>query len=115
MAFACPRCKESSQVLHLPEFVRSLPAESELREKYGEPAEYGMQWLFPAAAGVLGVAALVTGGLAAGLPLLAGGVGVGFWLSHGAQASADARAAWLRSLYCRRCPVSFLPEEALAA
>ncbi|MCZ1020652.1 hypothetical protein [Streptomyces noursei] len=85
-----------------------------MREKYGEPAEYDMQWLFPAAAAVLGVVALVTGGLAAGLLLLAGGVGVGFWLSHRAQASADARAAWLRSLYCRRCPALFLPEEALA-
>ncbi|WP_411129310.1 hypothetical protein [Streptomyces sp. x-19] len=113
MALGCPRCKESSRVLHLPEFVASLPAESDLRERYAEPAEYRLQWLYPVVAGALGVVALVTGGVAAGVVLLAGGVGVGFWLSRRARAAEDARARWSRSWICRRCPAVFAREEAV--
>ncbi|WP_369355630.1 hypothetical protein [Streptomyces sp. cg2] len=101
-------------MLHLPEFVASLPAESPLREKYGEPAEFRMQWLLPVCVGVLGAVTLVSGSLAAGIVLVLGSVGLGFWLSRRASASMDARAVWSRSLYCRRCPARFLPEEALA-
>ncbi|WP_275461475.1 hypothetical protein [Streptomyces noursei] len=114
MALGCPRCKESNQVLHLPEFWKSLPKESELRDEYAPPLEFRMQWLYPVVAGGLGVVALVTGGVAAGVLLLAGGVGVGFWLSGRARAAEDARAKWSRSWICRRCPATFLREEALA-
>ncbi|MFE3776428.1 hypothetical protein [Streptomyces sp. NPDC059122] len=102
-------------MLHLPEFWKSLPKESELRDKYAPPVEFKVQWVFPWAAGVLGVVALVTGGVAAGILLLAGGVGMGFWLSTRARAAEDARARWSRSWICRRCPATFLREEGLAA
>lgn len=114
MALACPRCKGSGQVLHLPEFVASLPAESPLRGKYGEPAEYAAQWLLPVGAVVLGVVLLATGEVAAGLLLLAGGGAVGFWFSRLAAAAEEARERWARSLYCRQCPATFLREEAAA-
>ena len=111
---ACPRCKGSGQVLHLPEFVASLPVESPLRGKYGEPAEYAARWLLPVGAVVLGVLLLVTGAPAAGLLLLAGGGAVGFWFSRLAAAAEEARGRWARSLYCRQCPGVFLREDAVA-
>ncbi|MFF2809617.1 hypothetical protein ACFVT2_21050 [Streptomyces sp. NPDC058000] len=79
-------------MLHLPEFVAALPAESPLREKYGEPPGYALQWLFPVAAGVLGVVALVSGSVVAGIVLVLGAVGLGYWLSRRASAAEEARA-----------------------
>jgi hypothetical protein len=114
MALACPRCKGSGQVLHLPEFVASLPAESPLRGKYAQPAEYAAQWLLPMGAAVLGIVLLVTGEVAAGLLLLAGGGGLGFWFSRLAAAAEEARGRWARSLYCRQCPATFLREDAVS-
>ncbi|MCZ1013989.1 hypothetical protein [Streptomyces noursei] len=73
-----------------------------------------MQWLLPVVAGVLGVVALVSGAVAAGIVLLAGGAGVGFWLSRRAQAAEDARARWERSLVCRGCSAAFPREDAVA-
>ena len=113
MALACPRCKGSGQVLHLPEFVASLPVESPLRGKYGEPAEYAARWLLPVGAVVLGVLLLVTGAPAAGLLLLAGGGVLGFWFSRLAASAEEARGRWARSLICRQCPATFLREEAV--
>ncbi|ARF53691.1 hypothetical protein B1H19_05415 [Streptomyces gilvosporeus] len=60
------------------------------------------------------VVALVTGAIAAGVVLLAGGTGVGVWLSPRAQAAEDARDRWSRSLICRQCLATFPREEALA-
>lgn len=113
MALACPRCKESSQVLHLPEFVASLPRESPLRDRYPEPPQYTAQWSLPVGAAAVGVVALVGGAIAAGILLLAGGGGIGVWLSRRASAAEEARARYARSLYCRRCPADFLAEEAV--
>lgn len=115
MALACPRCKGSGQVVHLPEFVASLPNESPLKGKYGQPPEYTVQWLLPAAIGALGVVAFVTGAIAPGIVLLVGAVGFGVWLSRRAHAAEEARERWARSLYCRQCPARFLREEALVA
>lgn len=114
MALACPRCKDHHQVLDLPEFWRSLPRDSELKGKYAQPSEYAVQWLLPAAIGALGVVAVVTGVIAAGIVLLAGAVGFGVWLSRRARAAEEARERWARSLYCRQCPAVFPREDAVA-
>lgn len=111
MALACPRCKHDG-VLDLPNFVASLPGESPLRGRYGQPPECVVQWLLPAAIGALGVVAVVTGAIAAGVVLLAGAVGFGVWLSRRARAAEEARERWARSLYCGQCPATFLREEA---
>lgn len=111
MALACPRCKGAGQVLHLPEFVASLPVESPLRGKYAQPAEYAAQWLLPVGAVMLGLVLLVTGEPAAGLLLLAGGGALGFWFSRLAAAAVEARERWARSLYCRQCPAVFPRED----
>ncbi|MFD8545614.1 hypothetical protein [Streptomyces sp. NPDC059649] len=100
-------------MLDLPEFWKSLPHESELRGKYAQPAEYAAQWFLPLGAVVLGVAALVSGAVAAGVLLLAGGAGIGFWLHRKASAADEARARWTRSLYCRQCPAVFPREDAV--
>ncbi|GFE20079.1 hypothetical protein Sliba_05320 [Streptomyces nigrescens] len=114
MALACPRCRDHHQVLDLPEFWKSLPRESELRGKYAQPAEYAAQWILPLAAVLLGVVALVSGAVAAGLLLLAGGGGIGFWLSRLSSAAEEARERWARSLICRQCPATFLREDAVS-
>ncbi|WP_310727642.1 hypothetical protein [Streptomyces sp. N2A] len=114
MPSACPRCKDHTQVVHWPEFYKSLPRESELRSQAPQPAEYKAQLLLPAGACAVGAVALVSGAVAAGLLLVAGGIGVGVWLWRKSSAADDARARWARTLYCRRCPVRFLPEEAVA-
>ncbi|RXS84199.1 hypothetical protein EST92_11615 [Streptomyces sp. TM32] len=93
--------------------MASLPGESPLRGKYGEPPEYVAQWLLPVGAVVLGVVLLVMGEGAAGLMLLAGGGGVGFWFSRLSSAAEAARERWARSLYCRQCPATFLREDAV--
>ncbi|MFG2289423.1 hypothetical protein ACGFOU_25555 [Streptomyces sp. NPDC048595] len=114
MALACPRCKQDG-LLDLPEYVASLPRESPLHGKYGQPAEYEMQWLLPAGACAVGVVALVAGSIAAGLLLVAGGGGIGVWLWRKASAAQEARARWARSLYCRHCPAVFPREDAVTA
>ncbi|MEE4419567.1 hypothetical protein [Streptomyces bugieae] len=113
MALACPRCKHDG-LLDLPEYVASLPRESPLHGKYGQPPEYKMQWLLPAGACAAGAVALVSGSIAAGLLLLAGGIGVGVWLWRKSSAAEDARARWSRSMICRQCPVVFPREDAVA-
>ncbi|MFJ3950271.1 hypothetical protein ACIPXV_09400 [Streptomyces libani] len=100
-------------MLDLPEFWKSLPRESELRGKYAQPAEYAAQWLLPIGAFALGVLLLVSGMVAAGVMLLAGGAGIGFWFSRLAAAAEEARERWARSLICRQCPATFLREEAV--
>ncbi|WP_120314044.1 hypothetical protein [Streptomyces sp. 2112.3] len=91
----------------------SLPGESPLRGKYGEPAEYVVQWLLPVGAAVLGVVLLVAGEVAADVLLLAGAGAVGFWFPRLAAAAEEARAVWARSLVCRQCPAVFPREDAV--
>ncbi|GES27883.1 hypothetical protein [Streptomyces angustmyceticus] len=100
-------------MLHLPEFVASLPAESPLRGKYGQPPEYVMQWLLPVGAVVAGVLLLLSGAPAAGVLLLTVGAGLGFLFSRLAAAAEEARERWARSLYCRQCPATFPREDAV--
>ncbi|MEE6264920.1 hypothetical protein V2E29_04565 [Streptomyces diastatochromogenes] len=114
MALACPRCKHDG-LQDLPDYVASLPRESPLRDRYGQPPEYKAQLVLPAGALVVGVVALVSGSFAAGGVLLVGGVGVGVWLWRKSSAADEARARWARSLYCKVCPGTFPREEALAA
>ncbi|MEV7384414.1 hypothetical protein [Streptomyces lydicus] len=99
----------------LPEYVASLPRESPLHGKYGQPPEYKAQLLLPAGACALGVVALVSGAVAAGLLLVAGSIGVGVWLWRKASAAEEARARWARSLICRQCPAVFPREDAVVA
>ncbi|MEU5016349.1 hypothetical protein AB0G60_02825 [Streptomyces angustmyceticus] len=97
----------------MPEFVASLPAESPLRGKYGQPPEYVMQWLLPVGAVVAGVLLLLSGAPAAGVLLLTVGAGLGFLFSRLAAAAEEARERWARSLYCRQCPATFPREDAV--
>ncbi|MFF2812567.1 hypothetical protein ACFVT2_36450 [Streptomyces sp. NPDC058000] len=100
-------------MLHLAEYWRSLPQDAEAKGKHAPPPECAMQWLLPVGVGVVGVVALVSGSVAAGIVLVPGGIGLGFWLSQRASAAEDARAAWERSLICRRCPAVFPREDAV--
>jgi len=44
-----------------------------------------------------------------GLLLLAAGAVSGWWMHRASEAAREAREAWERALYCRRCPAQFEP------
>lgn len=112
MGTACPRCEDPSQVVNLPAFWRSLAPGAELKAELAQPPSYAPAWPLLLGLAVVGVIGLVAGVWVLGLLglLAAGGVGYAAWTSF-AEAEA-AREAWTRSLYCRRCPGVFLPEDA---
>jgi hypothetical protein len=112
MAAACPQCGDPSQVLNLPAFWRGLPKETQLRYELAPPPAYTPSWLLVLALLALGAVSLaeelwLTGGLAT-----VTGLGLGWWGWRCWREAEEARAAWQRSLYCRRCPRAFPLEDA---
>lgn len=106
--YACPQCGESSQVLRLQEFWRSLSQDAELKRDLAQPPEYAGRFIIPL--GLIAVAIFVlVNGDALGLLLLAVGLGAGWWMWRQTAAAEAARERWQRLLYCRRCPAQFLP------
>ncbi|NUL14489.1 hypothetical protein [Streptomyces lunaelactis] len=105
----CPTCGESSQVLKLEEFWRSLSQDAELKRDLAQPPSYAAQWLVPLGLIVLGFIVLTSGGVGAGLLLLLAGLGTGAWMWRASAAAEEARERWRRLLYCRRCPAQFEP------
>ncbi|WP_157879955.1 hypothetical protein [Streptomyces natalensis] len=91
-----------------------MSQDAEAKKLHAPPPEYAVQWLLPAGIGALGVVAFVTGAIAAGIVLLIGAAGIGYWLSRRAQAAEDARARWERSLICKQCTAVFPREDAVA-
>lgn len=108
----CPTCGESSQVLKLDEFWRSLSQDAELKRSLAQPPEYPARWLIPLGLIALAVWVLVTGGVVLGLLLFLAGLGSGAFMWRATAAAEDARERWTRLLYCRRCPAQFEPGKA---
>ena len=76
----CPTCGESSQVLRLEEFWRSLSQDAELKRDLAQPPEYPARWLIPLGLVVLAVVVLTSGSVGAGLLLLLAGLAAsGTW------------------------------------
>lgn len=118
MAHACPQCGESSQVLHLAEFWKSLPQDAELKASLAQPAPYDARYVVSLVLGAVAVLCLTAGSAAPvvlGVALLLAAVASVAWFWRAAAEREAAREAWLRLLYCRRCPNQFAPEKALAA
>lgn len=104
----CPQCGESSQVLRLQDFWRSLSQDSESKRDLAQPPEYAARWLIPI--GLIAVAVFVlSNGDMLGLLLLAAGVVSGWWMHRSSEAAREAREAWERAMYCRTCPAQFEP------
>lgn len=110
--YACPRCGESSQVLNLPEFWRSLSQDAELKRSLAQPPAYVAQWSGPVIAAVLAVLAFSNGSIGIGLVVAVVSVVSFVWVQRAAAAAQEARDRWAALLYCRRCPAQFLPSEA---
>jgi hypothetical protein len=113
MSVVCPQCKTNSQVVHLPEFWKSLSQDAELKKTLAQPSAYSAQWLLPGCLTGVGLMLVTTGNAVLGVGLLAIGVATGVWMYRRHEASEESRADWTRMLYCRRCPAKFLPEAAL--
>lgn len=105
----CPTCGESSQVLKLDEFWRSLSQDAELKRSLAQPPDYAARWLIPFGLAATAVLLLTTGGILLGLLLLLAGAGSGAWMWLATTAAQEARERWGRLLYCRRCPNQFEP------
>lgn len=105
---ACPQCGESSQVLRLQEFWRSLSQDAELKRDLRQPPEYAARWIVPLALLVVAGFVLSAGDMM-GLLLVVLGLGTGAWMWRQSAAADEARDRWTRLLYCRRCPAQFEP------
>lgn len=106
---ACPTCGESSQVLKLDEFWRSLSQDAELKRSLAQPPAYAAQWLVPLGLIVFAVVVFASGSIGVGLLLLLTGLGSGAWMWRMSAAAQERRDQWTRMLYCRRCPRQFEP------
>jgi len=104
----CPQCGESSQVLRLKDYWRSLSQDAEGKRDLRQPDGYAARWLIPIALLTLAIWVLSQGD-PLGLLLLAVGLGTGAWMWRQSAAAQEAREAWERALYCRRCPAQFEP------
>ena len=116
MAYACPQCKKSDQVLNLAEFWRSLSQDAELKASLARPPEYETRYVISLVLGVAAVLCLTTGstsGILLGIVLLLAAGGWAAWVWRESAEREAARAAWGRLLYCRHCPRQFPPDKAL--
>ena len=105
----CPTCKESSQVVKLDEFWRSLSQDAELKRSLAQPPKYVARWLVPAGLIAVAVLAFTSGSWLMGLLLIVAGLVSGTWMRFAYAAAEEARERWTRLMYCRRCPAQFLP------
>jgi hypothetical protein len=104
----CPRCGESSQVLRLEEFWRSLSQDAELKRDLAQPPKYVARWLIPLGLLVLAGFVLSAGDML-GLLIVMAGLGTGAFMWRKSAAAQEERARWKRRLYCRHCLLQFEP------
>jgi hypothetical protein len=107
----CPGCG-SVNVERLQTYWESLPAESPLRTTRAQPPEAESQYLWAAALAALGLVALGSGAILAGLLALVGGALWGVVSYRKVEDARARRAVWARQVYCLACTEVFLPEEA---
>lgn len=106
----CPKSNcGSTNIQNLAAYVASLPSDSPLKKSLAQPAAPESQSLWAVAVMVLGVAALVSGAVLAGLAaLLAGGLwAAGAWKRT--EAAGTARAAWGLQVRCLACTETWQP------
>ncbi|MFB7500063.1 hypothetical protein ACFC09_36190 [Streptomyces sp. NPDC056161] len=87
----------------------SLPPGSPLRDVYAQPAAADVSYLAAAGLALLGVVAVVSGAVFAGLAAVAAGVGWGVVLHRRAEAAELARARWTNRRICLACTEQWTP------
>jgi hypothetical protein len=100
---------ESARVQSLPLFEATIEAGSPLKAKYAQPAKVVVSRGWPLAVLAVGIWAVATGAILAGLLMAAVG---GVWLSvlqQSVQTADRKRADWLRSMICLECKHVWLP------
>ncbi|MBN0047637.1 hypothetical protein JS756_26720 [Streptomyces actuosus] len=106
----CPSQEcQSSNVQLLSHYVDSLPPGSPNRERYAKPAGPGRSFPGALVVIVLGIAALVSGHVWAGLLAVAGGGAWGWVLYRRYEAAESARAAWSNRRICLACTEQWVP------
>lgn len=106
----CPSSKcGSSNVQLLSHYRDSLPPGSPLRSAYACPDDEGGGLLPAAGLVVLGLVALVSGGILPGLAAVVAGAGWGYVSYKRAEAALAARAAWENRRICLACTEQWTP------
>lgn len=104
----CPSSKcGSPNVADLPHYWQSLPAESPLKARYAPPAVVEGRYLAVLGAVLLGIAAMVSGAILAGLLVAAGGLAWGAFVHRGVTEAQAKRDSWETSHVCLACTGTF--------
>lgn len=104
----CPSSKcGSSNVADLPHWWQSLPSESPLKAQYAPPAAAEGRYLPALGAVALGIVALISGAVLAGLLVAAGGLVWGAFMHRGVAAAQAQLADWNSSRICLACTGTF--------
>lgn len=104
----CPQAKCGSvNVVDLPHFWESLPAESPLKARYAPPAAVAASYWAALVVVVFGIAAVASGSVGLGLAVVAAGIVWGA-VVHRQAAEAEARLErWRDSQVCLACTGQF--------
>jgi hypothetical protein len=93
----------------LSHYVGSLPPGSPHRNTYAAPTAANSSLLPAAGLALLGVIALVSGAILAGLATVAAGIGWGMLIHKRAEAAGKARATWENRRICLACTEQWTP------
>ncbi|TVL89786.1 hypothetical protein CD790_25660 [Streptomyces sp. SAJ15] len=105
-------------MVDLPAFWDSLPPGAGLKGKLAQPAAYEARYGVSALLAAVAVLLLLTReplGVAVGVVLLAAAVGSVVLFRQRSASRETERSDWLRSKYCRHCPRTIGPSEAVEA
>lgn len=103
-----PNCG-SSNVQLLSHYLDGLPPGSPHRSAYAAPDGEAGSLLGPVVVALLGVLAVFSGAILAGLLMAVGGAGWGFVAHRRAEAAGLARSAWGNTRICLACSERWVP------
>ncbi len=103
-----PKC-QSSNVQLLSHYVDSLPSGSPHRTTYAQPAAADGSVLAAVGLAVLGMVALFSGQILAGLIAVAAAIVWGAAVHRRAEAAEAARTAWANKRICLACSEQWVP------
>lgn len=104
----CPQTEcGSPNVVDLPHYWESLPAESPLKARYAPPAGGAASYWASVAVVALGIVTAASGGVGLGLMAVAAGVGWGAFMYRQAAEATARMERWHDSRVCLACTRKF--------
>lgn len=104
----CPQAEcGSPNVVDLPHYWQSLPAESPLKARYAPPVGGAASYWVSVGVVVLGIVTAASGGVGLGLAVVAAGVGWGAFVYRKAAEAAARLERWHESQVCLACARRF--------